>query len=178
MVHDASMADEICQHTLLIAMRKTQHLRELRSLRAWVMQIAVDQVRMSWRSSHRHPTVSIDALDDSDQPSLLPATHIDAHETPLEAVAPKHLKLILEEALQQLTPNCRCVFWLCDIEQFSRAEAAAMLGISINCVNARLLRARLKLRDHLAPIFGMEATLLSCPGGESTKQQEHVDLTL
>ena len=46
-----------------------------------------------------------------------------------------------------------------------------MLGISINCVKARLLRALVNLRDHLAPIFGMEATPLSCPGSESTKQQ-------
>jgi len=181
MVHDASIADDICQHKFLIAMQNVHHLRELRSLRSLVMQIAVNQVRMSWRPCQRHPTVSIDTLEDSDQPWLLPATLIDARETPLEAVAHvahKELNRILEEALQQLTPNYRCVFWLRDIEQFSGAEVAAMLGISINCVKARLLRARLKLRDHLAPVFGMEATLLSCPGGESTKQQEDVDLTL
>ncbi|HKD86043.1 MAG TPA: RNA polymerase sigma factor [Terriglobales bacterium] len=171
MVHDASMTDDICQHTFLIAMQKVHHLRELRCLRSWVMQIAVNQVRMNWRSSQRHPTVSIDALDDSDQPSLLPAKLIDARETPLKAVAHRELKQILDEALHQLAPKYRSVFWLRDIEQFSGAEAAAMLGISINCVKSRLLRARLKLRDHLAPILGMQATPLSCPGPAVREEQ-------
>ena len=171
MVHNASMADDICQHTLLIAMQNVHHLRELQSLWSWVMQITVNQVRMIWRPSQRHPTVSIDALEDSDQPWLLPAPLIDARETPLEAVAHKELNRILEEALQQLTPNYRCVFWLRDIEQFSGAEVAAMLGISINCVKAKLLRARLKLRDQVAPILGMEATPQSCLESDSNKQQ-------
>jgi RNA polymerase sigma-70 factor (ECF subfamily) len=158
MVHDASMADDICQHTFLIAVQKVHQLRELRCLRSWVMQIAVNQVRMNWRSSQRHLTVALDAFEDSEQPSLQPATLIDARKTPFEAVAHKELKRILEEALQQLAPKYRSVFWLRDVEQFSGAEAAAILGISVNCVKARLLRARLKLRDHLAPILGMEAT--------------------
>jgi RNA polymerase sigma-70 factor (ECF subfamily) len=171
MVHDASVADDICQHTFLIAMQNVPHLRELRSLRSWVIQIAANQVRMSWRSSQRHPAVSIDTFEDSDQPWLLPATLIDARETPLEAVAPEELKRILEEALQQLAPNDRCVFWLRDIEQFSSAEVAAMFGISIGCVKARLLCARLKLRDQVAPILGMEATPQSCLESDSNKQQ-------
>jgi RNA polymerase sigma-70 factor (ECF subfamily) len=171
MVHDASTADDICQHTLLSAMQKVHELRELRSLRSWLMQVAVNQVRISGRSSQRHPAVSIDTFEDSDQPWPLPATLIDARDTPLEAIAPKELKRLLEEALQQLTPNHRCVFWLRDIEQFSGAEAAAMLGISTNRVKARLLRARLILRDQLAPILGMEAALQSCLGSESNKQQ-------
>lgn len=158
MVHDASVAEDICQHTFLIAMQKVHHLRELRSLRSWVMQIAVNQVRMSWRSSQLRPTVSIDELEDSEQPSLLPTTLIDARKTPLDAIAHEELKGILQEALQQLSPKCRSVFWLRDIEQFSGAETAAMLGISTNCVKGRLLRARLKLRDHLAAILSMEVT--------------------
>ena len=170
MVHDASTADDICQHTLLTAMQKVQQLRELRSLRSWVMQIAVNQVRMSWRSSQRHPTVSIDTFEDSDQSWRLPATLIDTRETPLEVVAHKELNRVLEEALQQLTPKYRSVFWLRDVEQFSGAEAAAILGISINCVKTRLLRARLQLRDQVAPILGMEAPQ-NCLESESNKQK-------
>jgi RNA polymerase sigma-70 factor (ECF subfamily) len=171
MVHNESIADDICQRTFLIAMQKVHHLRELRSLRSWVMQTAVNQVRMSWRSSQRHPAVFIGTFEDSDQRWLHSATPTDARERPLEAVAHKELKRTLEEALRQLTPDYHCVFWLCDIEQFSRAEVATMLGVSVNCVKARLLLARLKLRDHLAPILGMEATPRSCLGRESNTQQ-------
>jgi hypothetical protein len=46
-----------------------------------------------------------------------------------------------------------------------------MLGISINCVKTRLLRARLKLRDQVAPILGMEATPQNYLRSESNNQQ-------
>ena len=157
MVDDASTADDICQQTFLIALQKVHQLRDLHCLRSWVTQIAVNQVRMFWRSSRRHPKVSIDVFADPEIQLLMPATLIDARETPLEAMAHKELSRILELALQQLAPRYRAVFWLRDVEQFSGAETAAILGITINCVKARLLRARLKLRDHLAPALGMEA---------------------
>jgi len=40
-----------------------------------------------------------------------------------------------------------------DINQVSTEEAAAVLGLSIPAVKARLLRGRLMLRESLAPHF-------------------------
>ena len=137
MVHDASMADDICQHTLLIAMQEVHHLRELQSLRSWVMQIAVNQVRMIWRPCQRHPTVSIDTLEDSDQPWLLPATLIDARETPLEAVAHvahKELNRILRGGPAAAYPQLSLRFLATRYRTIQRSRSSSMPGISINCV--------------------------------------------
>jgi RNA polymerase sigma-70 factor (ECF subfamily) len=157
MVSDTSSADDICQQTFLIALQKVHQLRELRCLKSWVMQIAVNQVRMMWRVSRWHPKVCIDDFRGCDKRQLAPDDLIDTSETALEAVTRRELRDFLEYALQQLTPRYRSVFWLRDVEQFSGAEAAAILGITSNCAKARLSRARLKLRDYLSPILTSEA---------------------
>jgi RNA polymerase sigma factor (sigma-70 family) len=60
----------------------------------------------------------------------------------------------LAEALASLGEKYREVFILRDVEQLSIEETAKALGISIPSVKTRLLRARLMLRDLLAPGFG------------------------
>ena len=50
-----------------------------------------------------------------------------------------------------MTPKHREVFVLRDVQHFSIAETAQMLGISKSAVKTRLLRARLQMRDALAP---------------------------
>jgi RNA polymerase sigma-70 factor (ECF subfamily) len=60
---------------------------------------------------------------------------------------------LVESALMKLPPKYRVVLMLRDIEQLSGAEAAAALGLGIPAMKARLLRARLMLREALAPHF-------------------------
>jgi DNA-directed RNA polymerase specialized sigma24 family protein len=55
--------------------------------------------------------------------------------------------------MTRLPPKYRVVLMLRDIEQLSGAEAAAALGLEIPAMKARLFRARLMLREALAPYF-------------------------
>jgi RNA polymerase sigma factor (sigma-70 family) len=105
MVDDASTADDICQQTFLIALQKVHQLRDIHCLRSWITQITVNQVRMVWRSTRRHPKMSIDVFADPDIRVLMPATLIDARETRLEALARKELSRILELALGNSLPG-------------------------------------------------------------------------
>ncbi|MCI0356089.1 MAG: sigma-70 region 4 domain-containing protein, partial [Acidobacteria bacterium] len=52
-----------------------------------------------------------------------------------------------------LEPDSRAVVVLREIENFTTAETAALLNLSVPAVKSRLLRARLKLRDQLNPYF-------------------------
>jgi RNA polymerase sigma-70 factor (ECF subfamily) len=173
MVNDSSSADDICQQTFLIALQKVHQLKELRCLRSWFMQIAVNQVRMMWRLSRRYPKVCIGDFEGCDKRQPAPENLIDTRETPLEAVTRRELRDFLEYALQQLTPKYRSVFWLRDVEQFSGAEAAAILGININCVRVRLLRARLKLRDYLTPILMSEVATARLLKQEENRKRKY-----
>jgi len=61
------------------------------------------------------------------------------------------LKEALARALSSLSPKYREVFVMRDVQKLSIAETAAMLGITEASVKTRLLRARLQMRDALAP---------------------------
>jgi RNA polymerase sigma-70 factor (ECF subfamily) len=172
MIGDASTADDICQQTFLNALQKVHQLRELRCLRSWVMQIAVNEVRMVWRASRRHPKLSIEEFVYSDTQLPIPAKLINPRETPIETLARKELVNLLEHALQQLPPKYRSVFWLRDVEQLSGAETAAILSITPNCVKTRVMRARLKLRDHLAPILSREAASAKLPRAKANQRRK------
>jgi RNA polymerase sigma-70 factor (ECF subfamily) len=57
----------------------------------------------------------------------------------------------LRNAITSLNPSFREVFVMRDIQNLSIAETAEVLQISHALVKTRLLRARLKIRDALAP---------------------------
>jgi RNA polymerase sigma-70 factor, ECF subfamily len=57
-----------------------------------------------------------------------------------------------------LDDKYRVVFVLRDVEGLSTAETAETLGITVENVKVRLLRARLMLRERLTRLFGDETT--------------------
>jgi len=77
----------------------------------------------------------------------------DWREIPSEAVERRELRDALARALAELKPQYREVFMLRDVEKRSIAETAELLGVTAATVKMRLLRARLQMRDALAPGF-------------------------
>jgi RNA polymerase sigma-70 factor, ECF subfamily len=69
----------------------------------------------------------------------------------LQSLENKHLRLAIREALQSLPEKYRSVFILRDVQQLNIEETAAALGITTANVKTRLSRARLRMRDALAP---------------------------
>jgi DNA-directed RNA polymerase specialized sigma24 family protein len=65
------------------------------------------------------------------------------------------MQAVLMHALQ-LRRRCREVFLLCDIQQHSVAEAAAILGISRAAASRRLYRARRRMNDVIEYLCGTE----------------------
>jgi RNA polymerase sigma-70 factor (ECF subfamily) len=81
------------------------------------------------------------------------ATPIDAPSplpSPEDTVSTARLRRQLTRAMRTLPPAFRAVVFLRDMEGLSTRETAATLGLSEDNVKARLHRARLVLRQHLA----------------------------
>jgi len=75
---------------------------------------------------------------------------------PLKPLQTEELRQALSRALTSLTPKHREVFVLRDVQHFTIEETAMVLGIGKSAVKTRLLRARLQMRDALAP--GMDGS--------------------
>jgi RNA polymerase sigma-70 factor (ECF subfamily) len=68
---------------------------------------------------------------------------------------------IVERAVTMLPAKYPVVLVLRDIEQLSTGEAAVALNLGIPILKSRLLRARLMLREALAPHFATSAKRMS-----------------
>ena len=71
--------------------------------------------------------------------------------SPEGSLARKQLRLLIEQAIGRLPDAFRLVFVLREVEGLSVAEAAEVLGVAQATIKTRLLRARRRLQDDLAP---------------------------
>jgi RNA polymerase sigma-70 factor, ECF subfamily len=92
--------------------------------------------------------------DQGEKGTYIPREFADWREIPSETLERKEVREKLAEALSSIGQIYREVFVLRDMEQLSIEETAKALGISTASVETRLLRARLMLRDLLAPGLG------------------------
>jgi RNA polymerase sigma-70 factor (ECF subfamily) len=95
------------------------------------------------------PTVSIDDADERETPINI----ADWAPGPVEQLLSQETQQAMNQAIESLPPEFRQVFVLRDIEELSNSEVAEILDLSVAAVKSPLHRARLKVRDRLAPFF-------------------------
>jgi len=146
-------AEDAAQEAVLKAFKHIRQFRAEARFSTWLIQIAVNEARMRRRKQHAGMIEPI--IDGPDEEGkYTPRDFADWREIPSETLERKEVREKLAEALASLGEKYREVFVLRDIEQLSIDETARSLGISSASVKTRLLRARLMLRDLLAPGLG------------------------
>src|ERR1700688_1965418 len=146
-------AEDAAQEAMLKAFKHIRQFREEARFSTWLIQIAVNEARMRRRKDHAELMEPIaDRQDESG--NYTPRDFADWREIPSETLERKEVREKLAEALASLGDIYRDVFVLRDMQHLSIEETAKALGISTASVKTRLLRARLMLRDLLAPGFG------------------------
>ena len=149
-LRNAADAEEIAQEAFL---RAFTHLRQFRAearFSTWLIQIAVNEARMRRRKDHPEVMEPIGEHRD-EEGTYTPREFADWREIPSESLERSEVREMLLEALASLGVKYREVFVLRDIQHLSIEEVSESLGISRASVKTRLLRARLMLRDLLAP---------------------------
>ncbi len=146
-------AEDVTQEAMLKALRHIGQFRGDAKFSTWLIQITVNEARMRKRKEHSAMFEPITDVED-EEGDYTPRDFADWREVPLETLERKEVREKLLEALDSLSEKYREVFVLRDMEHLSIAETAKALGISSANVRTRLLRARLMLRDLLAPGLG------------------------
>jgi RNA polymerase sigma-70 factor (ECF subfamily) len=144
-------AEEVAQETVLKAFNALPNFRFEAKFSTWVIQIAINESRMKLRKDRRHLYESIEAQREDEEGDYRPRDLADWREIPSEELQQKELREALKRAIAALAPKYREVLILRDIQHVSIAETAKILGITEASVKTRLLRARLQMRDALAP---------------------------
>jgi RNA polymerase sigma-70 factor, ECF subfamily len=147
-------AEDCVQEAVLKAFKHIGQFRAEAKFSTWLIQITLNDARMRRRKRRTSLVEPIDKTEGNDEDAYIPRDFADWREIPSEALERQEVREKLAEALHSLGKIYREVFVLRDMEQLSIEETARALGISTASVKTRLLRARLMLRDLLAPGLG------------------------
>ncbi len=148
-LQNAADAEDVAQEAILKAFRGLAQFRGEAKFSTWLTRIVVNEARMRLR---RAPMESLDAMQEEDESAeYRPALMADWRLLPSELVEQREIRGEIEAGLKQLSPALREVLILRDVQEKNIAETAEALGVTETVVKVRLHRARLKLRDILAP---------------------------
>ncbi len=148
MCHNTADAEEVVQETLIAAARTLPNFRAESSVSTWLYTIARSfciKQRRRGRTVRRADT----SLDDPN--SAASAELADDHPRPDANLADRELGEAIDHAVASLAPMYREVLILRDMEGLSAPEVAESLGLGLEAVKSRLHRARLAVREQLAP---------------------------
>ena len=144
-------AEETVQEAVMKAFKNLSRFRREAKFSTWLTQIAINEARMKLRKARRHLHESLDENLPDEEKEYRPKDFADWREIPSETFARKELRDALRRAIESLPEIYRDVLLLRQVHKLSTAETASVLRISLVAVKSRLLRARLQVRDALAP---------------------------
>lgn len=132
------LADDLVQQTLLKALKNRKQLRDFSAAEGWLFRILANCLTDYRRSKREY-------LSDDD-------LEIVEKTTPEHQFKEEQLVRKVRRAVGKLPINHRQVITLVDLEEFSYASVAQILGIPVGTVMSRLCRGRRALREHLLEI--------------------------
>lgn len=150
-LNNSADAEEVAQEVFLKAFKSLPDFRAEAKFRTWLIQITLNEARTRLRRARPDIFKSYEETSGSEADCYMPRDLADWREIPSEALARKELRQTIERVLNSLEPMYREVLVLRDVEHISTAETSQMLGISEDLVKTRLRRARLQMREALAP---------------------------
>lgn len=141
-------ANDLAQETFVRVFRSCETFQPDRKFSTWLFTIAANLARNQMRWRTRHPNVSLDAEGDESGQSL--GGMLPAKETaPNEHVLRSERATAVRAAVNALPDEMREAIILCEWEERSINEAAAILEATPKAVESRLYRARQTLRARL-----------------------------
>jgi RNA polymerase sigma-70 factor, ECF subfamily len=140
-------AEDLVQDTFVKAFRFSDRYQRGTNLKAWLYTILHNTWRNRVRDASRD-TVDVDS-ERVEEAASLPGGPA-ALETPEQILLRDTLDADLQAALDALPALFREAVWLRDVEEFSYAEIAEMLGVPIGTVMSRISRGRRLLFERLS----------------------------
>jgi RNA polymerase sigma-70 factor, ECF subfamily len=139
-LRERSTAEELAQDVMLELWRRRESLRLETSLRAYLYQAARNRALNHIR--HEKIVLRSNAAAIAEGPAESPAAD--------SRIAEGELDSAIREAVARLPERCRETFELSRTQGLKYAEIAAVLGVSVKTVEARMGQALRELRRDLA----------------------------
>jgi RNA polymerase sigma-70 factor (ECF subfamily) len=153
MCRDPEDAKDVLQETLIAVARNVKDFRGASSVSTWLYTIARSFCIKKRRRSKFAPEQE-ESLE-----ATLPGSEArqvaDPGRPPDESLAGRQVEAALDAAIAGLEPMYRDVLVLRDVEGLTAPEVADVMGLTIEAVKSRLHRARVAVREAVAPVLGI-----------------------
>ncbi len=151
-------AEDVTQDVLLQVVRKLDSFRGEASFPTWLHRVTVNAAishrrKRAVREQNQAANPLDDFLDDGRHRGPVRGWSVSPEEQALR----RETHELIERAVSRLPETYRDVFVLADVECLSNPEIADILQLNVGAVKSRLHRARLLMRQALAPHFEEKA---------------------
>jgi RNA polymerase sigma-70 factor (ECF subfamily) len=163
LVGNEADAEDVTQDVLVQVVRKLHTFRGDAQLPTWLHRVTVNAAlalreKRANRQKREYATgdeAILDTAGDADPVTAtgvrLPRPNVDA--PPDQVLLDREQRAVIDTAIGRLPDGFRETYVLADVEGLPNAEIADMLHLSVPAVKSRLHRARLRMRELLAPHF-------------------------
>jgi RNA polymerase sigma-70 factor (ECF subfamily) len=148
MVGNEEDANDLAQETFVRVFKSRASFRAKQNFSTWLFTIAANLARNHFRWRSRHPNVSLET-ENAETEQTLGSTLPSGAPAPNEQALATERAAAVRAAVRKLPEEMREVIVLCEWEELSMAEAAAILKTTPKAVESRLYRARGILRERL-----------------------------
>lgn len=154
MCRDVQDTEDMVQDTFINVFKYLKDFRYETKFKNWLYRVATSTCLKKKRKSKFAPEREI-SLEDfiPDENSELPAQVPSWAAMPLDKLLNEELSTLIQESIVSLPEKYRLVLVLRDLEGFSTAETAQVLGLTNENIKVRLHRARLFLREKLKSYY-------------------------
>jgi RNA polymerase sigma-70 factor (ECF subfamily) len=151
---DRERAEDLVQETFIRVYRHLHRFDQSKKFSTWVYTIASNLAKNELRNRSRNPLVLFQTIKKNWDADQRPLEWEDNTYRPDDLYRKRHLKRMVESAVEELPEHHRAVFVLREMEGKTYEEIAEITGCNLGTVKSRLNRARNNFAQLIAPMLG------------------------
>jgi RNA polymerase sigma-70 factor, ECF subfamily len=151
---DRERAEDLVQETFIRVYRHLHRFDQSKKFSTWIYTIASNLAKNELRNRSRNPLVLFQAIRKTWEADQRPLEWEDNTYRPDDLFRKRHLRHLVESAVEELPEHHRVVFVLREMEGKTYEEIAEITGCNLGTVKSRLNRARNNFAQIIAPLLG------------------------
>jgi RNA polymerase sigma-70 factor, ECF subfamily len=150
---DRERAEDLVQETFIRVYRHLHRFDQSKKFSTWAYTIASNLAKNELRNRSRNPLVLFQAIKSNWDADQRPLEWEDNTYRPDDLFRKRHLRQMVESAVEELPEHHRAVFILREMEGKTYEEIAEITGCNLGTVKSRLNRARNNFAQIIEPLL-------------------------
>lgn len=150
---DRERAEDLVQETFIRVYRHLHRFDQSKKFSTWIYTIASNLAKNELRNRSRNPLVLFQAIKKNWDADQKPLEWEDNTYRPDDLFRKRHLRQMVESAVEELPEHHRTVFILRELEGKTYEEIAEITSCNLGTVKSRLNRARNNFAQIIAPLL-------------------------